>query len=93
VLHALSGQEAIDILDETKADLIVLDMFLPGGNGLQFLHELKSYDDTSNIPVIVCSANPGSFNKKSLAAYGVLTVLSKATLTPAVLRQSVADVV
>jgi two-component system chemotaxis response regulator CheY len=93
VLHALNGQDAIDILDNSKADLIVLDMFLPGGNGLQFLHELKSYGDTANIPVIVCSANTGSLNKKTLAAYGVLTVLSKATLTPAVLRQAVADVV
>jgi two-component system, OmpR family, phosphate regulon response regulator PhoB len=93
VVRATSAQEAMDVVDDGKIDVIVLDMFLPGANGLQLLHEIRSYEDTASIPVVMCSANAEGFDKRSLAAYGVLTVLAKSDLTPGSLRQAVADVV
>ncbi len=93
VVHvAHSAQAGIEQVDQNKVDIILLDMFLPGGNGLQFLQELRSYADTMHVPVIVCSSAAQGFTAASLAQYGVVTVLDKATLTPARLRQAIDEV-
>lgn len=56
VYRALSADQALDILDSAAIDLIVLDMFLGEFNGVELLHEIRSYSDTRSIPVIVLSA-------------------------------------
>ena len=43
-----------DYKDSEKADLIILDVNLPDGNGFDFLRKLRK---TSNIPVIILTAN------------------------------------
>jgi two-component system response regulator len=42
-----------DLKHGLSFDLILLDLALPGMNGLTFLKRLKSYDHTKRIPVIV----------------------------------------
>jgi CheY-like chemotaxis protein len=42
-----------DLRQRSSADLILLDLSLPGMNGLTFLKRLKSYHRTKRIPVIV----------------------------------------
>jgi len=42
-----------DLRQCSSADLILLDLALPGMNGLTFLKRLKSYHHTKRIPVIV----------------------------------------
>lgn len=43
-----------DVTDITKADLMILDVNLPDGNGFDFLRELRK---TSSIPVLILTAN------------------------------------
>lgn len=38
-------------------DLIILDIMLPDGNGLQLCKELKSSEATQHIPILLMSAN------------------------------------
>ncbi|HSE29844.1 MAG TPA: response regulator [Candidatus Saccharimonadales bacterium] len=73
------AQLALNKLDESQIDLIILDMFLPNSNGVQLLNILASYDDFLKIPVIILSTSPPS--KKTLKAYGVKDVLDKTTIT------------
>ena len=54
--RASSASTALEALDSSKIDLIVLDMFLGEHNGVEFLHEIASYQDTRRIPVIILSA-------------------------------------
>ncbi|HLB40890.1 MAG TPA: response regulator [Candidatus Babeliales bacterium] len=49
------AQSALDVLDKFAAEIIVLDIMLPGHNGLSILYELRSYSDWRKIPVIVLS--------------------------------------
>jgi len=53
VLSALSGQEALDILDKEMPDLILLDLNLPDIDGLDVLREVRK---KSQVPVIIVSA-------------------------------------
>jgi len=54
ILHAVTGQEGLDIVDKEKPELIVLDIMLPGGiSGFDVLEQLKANPLTSYIPVFV----------------------------------------
>jgi DNA-binding response OmpR family regulator len=44
-------------MSQKKPDLIVLDVMLPDGNGLEICEKLKSNAKTHHIPVMMMSAN------------------------------------
>lgn len=56
VLTALDGAVAIELARREKPDLIVLDVMLPGMNGLEVCRELNRDPSTSDIPIIMLSA-------------------------------------
>ena len=53
-----SLEKAIKILADKSIniDLILLDLIMPGMNGMEFLQKLKADSNTCNIPVIMQSA-------------------------------------
>ncbi len=53
-----SAQQAIAAADKQKPDLIILELQLPIHNGIEFLYELRSYQDWQNVPVIIYSQVP-----------------------------------
>lgn len=52
--------DAIHYLLEEKADLIILDLWLPEMDGLSFLKDLKNIPEFSGIPVIITSGTFGN---------------------------------
>lgn len=77
---ASDAQKALDLLDKFEADLVVLDMMLPGHNGIEVLHEMQSFADWKSLPVIVLSAlNQEDFglSKSQWQEYGVVEYLYK----------------
>lgn len=52
------GQIAFNEIDKLKPDLIILELQLTGHNGYEFLHELRSYTDLQEIPVLIHSVLP-----------------------------------
>jgi len=57
IISAYSGIEAIEILQshDQKPDLIVLDLMLPGMNGIEFLKKIKENQIAENIPCLIQS--------------------------------------
>jgi CheY-like chemotaxis protein len=51
VTTCTSGSEALDILDESKFDIVFLDENMPGLTGLETLNEIKEKQD--NLPVVM----------------------------------------
>ena len=51
--EASTGQEALDLIWKEKYDLVILDISMPGKNGLQTLKEIKKYD--AKLPVLMLS--------------------------------------
>ncbi len=56
VVTAKSGEEAMLRVRSTVPDLVVLDLMLPGIDGLDVCRSLKGNPETSHIPVIMISA-------------------------------------
>jgi DNA-binding response OmpR family regulator len=52
-VDGINGYRAIE---REKPDLVILDIMLPGQNGLDVCRKMKSFPDLKNIPVIVLSA-------------------------------------
>ncbi|MFQ5917213.1 MAG: PleD family two-component system response regulator [Candidatus Binatia bacterium] len=56
VQSAFSGQEVLNLLEEQKPDLIILDVMMPQMDGLEVLTRLKGDPGTASIPIILLTA-------------------------------------
>lgn len=71
VSRAYSGTEALFVLSQSKPDLVLLDLMLPGLNGEDVLPQIKG------IPVIVVSAKVDIDNKVDLLLGGAVDYVTK----------------
>src|SRR5215468_2161942 len=51
-----SGEEAIDLLGDCRFDLVLLDIMMPGMNGLDVLRFLRRIDSFLDLPIIMVTA-------------------------------------
>lgn len=65
------GALALDVIHSVKASLILLDLMLPGMDGLQIYDVLQSEEATRDIPVIFVTATPDNpdFKKRKIKNY------------------------
>jgi two-component system alkaline phosphatase synthesis response regulator PhoP len=56
VLTTLNGEDAIEIVQKQKVDLVLLDAVLPGINGLDVCRILRRNIKTKTLPIIMFSA-------------------------------------
>ena len=56
ILTAESGEQAIKIAKQSRPDLIVLDLMLPGMDGLEVTRYLRSNEETSDMPIVMLTA-------------------------------------
>ena len=56
VFGALTGEEALKLAQSEGPDLIVLDLMLPGIDGLEVARKLKNDPKTKQIPVVMLTA-------------------------------------
>lgn len=55
VLAANTGESAVQMLDQGKLDVVLLDLMLPGLDGYEVLKKVKESENTKNTPVIIFS--------------------------------------
>lgn len=60
VYHALSGEEAMEILAEESAKLVILDIMLPGMDGFVVCNKIRKKD---NVPILIVSAKDAKEDK------------------------------
>ena len=56
VLKAKDADVALAILEQSLPDLIILDVMMPGMNGIDLCRVIRQRDDTKSIPVLILSA-------------------------------------
>ena len=63
VLKALTGEEALEILDQHQVDLVLLDRMLPGIDGIEVLKQIRGDKNKKDLPVILLTAKSEEFDK------------------------------
>jgi twitching motility two-component system response regulator PilH len=56
VSTAESAEDAMAKLKQSRPDLVLMDVVMPGQNGFQATRALSKDEGTKNIPVILCSS-------------------------------------
>jgi putative two-component system response regulator len=51
-----TGDEALEKIKDIKPDLVLLDVMMPGLNGIDICYNMKSDDETKHIPIIFITA-------------------------------------
>lgn len=79
VVYAYDGNDGLAQARKFIPDLILLDMMLPGINGLEVIKALKADEATKAIPVVVMTAYPSDaqFLKSAVLAMGAVEYLAK----------------
>ncbi|MEX2467913.1 MAG: response regulator [Gemmatimonadota bacterium] len=72
VAEAINGEEGLESIEEFPPDLVLLDLMMPGPNGLEVLARIRSQPDHAGIPVIILTAK-GQDTDRDLALAGGAT--------------------
>jgi CheY-like chemotaxis protein len=81
VVRATDPYKAIDMIDDHSPAAIVMSLLLNGAGGIGLLHELQSYVDTADIPVIVSTSLSG-VTLDELEPYGVKRLIDNTIMQP-----------
>lgn len=77
VEEAREGQRALSLVTGHPPDLILLDIYLPGGSGYTVLDRLKEHPNHARIPVIMLSAHATDAHHARATRHGAAALLSK----------------
>jgi CheY-like chemotaxis protein len=90
VIEAVDGKEGIEKAQAENPNLIIMDLGLPGINGIETTVKLKQNSKTAHIPVIALTAwQEQDYKDKALQA-GMAGFLSKPT-PPRILKDVIED--
>jgi CheY-like chemotaxis protein len=88
VTEAETGREALELLRESRPDVVLLDLMLPDEPGEELLRKLRETVETSDIPVVVVTSRKlEPKDRESLLAHAA-AVIYKGDLSRETLRQA-----
>ena len=88
---ANNGRDGIATVEQTKPDLILLDMQMPEMTGDEALAEIRKHDWGKKIPVIVLTNLGEEEAPKHIRSLGIHSYIVKAELTPRQVVQRVKE--
>ncbi len=77
-----NGQAGIELVEQFKPDLILLDLQMPNMNGDEALGHIRQLKSAKSTPVIILTNLGEEEAPDNLKKYGVLNYIVKADLTP-----------
>lgn len=87
VHSAMSGQLALNLVQEIQPDLILLDILMPDIDGYQVCQELKKMPQTQAIPVIFLSALDSLDDRAKATEFGGVNYITKPFTVNAILEK------
>lgn len=90
VTEAASGAEALERVKRSRPDLVIMDLTLPGLDGLSTVYRLREIDSMCDVPIVACTAHSPALHLSAARAVGCDEYVTKpvdlATLVGAVAR-------
>ena len=77
VCQATTAQEAFEMLQTERPDLIVMDIQLPGMDGLEATKKLKEEPATAGIPVLAVTSYAMTGDREKALAVGCAAYITK----------------
>ena len=76
-LTAGNGEAALDLLNEESADLAILDVAMPGMDGITLLQHIRTMRQYENLPVIILTGSGDDTERIRAEEAGVQSFLTK----------------
>ena len=78
--EANDGQAALDACTDTKPDVLVLDLLMPGVNGFEAIPKLRRQHP--NVAIVAYTAVAGDFVRKEMERQRIPLLLKSGNVTP-----------
>lgn len=76
--EAIDGQEGVDMIEQSEYDVVLMDLRMPGMDGMTAIHHIrKREDDKASIPIIVVTADTSVNIKEDCISGGADEVMTK----------------
>lgn len=86
-----SGQAAIERVPEFKPDLILLDVMMPGMDGVETFGRLRTIPELNETPIVFMTANSMQHDLEKYHALGAADVITK-PFDPMSLPEKIQDI-
>ena len=70
ILEAVNAEEAISISKKNRPHLILMDISLPGMDGIQAFTKIRQTTESQNIPIIALTASAMTSDRETILAHG-----------------------
>lgn len=89
--HAQTGREAIQLSQQLKPDLLILDLVLPDGDGFAVVEWLSQHNCLHSVPLVVYSAQELDNSERNRLRLGQTEFLTKSRVTMQEFEQRVME--
>ena len=76
-LEAVTGEDGVRLAKEGKPDLVLMDIQLPGINGIDALRQLRADPATARVPIVAFTASVTPTDRTQITQAGFDGFLSK----------------
>jgi two-component system, cell cycle response regulator DivK len=76
-LEAVSGEEGVTLAKQHVPDLVLMDIQLPGINGIEAFKQIRADAKTARIPVVALTASVTPTDRSQITAAGFDAFISK----------------
>ena len=76
-LESVTGEEGVKLAREKKPDLVLMDIQLPGINGIEAFKLIRADESTAKIPVVALTASVTPTDRSEINAAGFDAFISK----------------
>lgn len=77
VITASDGLQGLEMMEASDVDLVILDLMMPGANGLEILSKIRTTPGKTETPVIILTAKGQDTDRDAALAGGANDFLTK----------------
>ena len=91
IVEAKDGKEALKLLEEEAAHIVLVDLMMPVMDGLEFMSVIKSNDQYKGMPVVAMTTNGDQDGQTWAVELGAADFITK-PFNPAIVRSRIKNV-